>query len=135
MSSTRWLVLLGLLGCSASTTYSLAPQPSSRAAVGQVQVKEDKNANNKVTVTVDHMPVPQNIDPALSTYVVWAQPTGRPPQPLGSLNVGSERRGKLDAVTPFDVFDVIVTAEASAAPTAPSDHVILRGRIDVNHKG
>ena len=61
---------------------------------------------------------------AFTTYVAWATtPQLQPMIRLGEVATGSVRRGRV----PFDRFLVLITAEASAASSAPVGRLVLRG--------
>ncbi len=132
LSSALGASLMLGAGCG-SQTYQLIPGERSPAAKGTVKVDRSPNDNSKIEVEVKHLPPPQNLDPSLSTFVVWVEPTnGRPATNLGQLQIDSDRNGKIEAVTPFEQFRVWVTAEANPTPQRPSSYVILR--TDVHEK-
>ncbi len=137
----RTLLLLGVVfgvACSTASTpiYRLIPDPSAPAAIGEVTVRDKAGANNEVTIKVDHLPLPSDLDPALNTYVVWARPPGdREIIPVAEIEIGEDREGKAKLTTPFETFDLLVTAEASATPEEPSEHVVLKGHVDARDRG
>src|SRR5258708_8424767 len=71
------------------------------AAEGKVITENDRNGNTKATVEVKHMAMPQALNPAKQTYVVWVQPRGKEPEPLGVLRVNDDLEGSLMAPTPY----------------------------------
>jgi anti-sigma-K factor RskA len=122
------------VGCSwmqSRTTIPLSPGVDTPAAQGKVVVRETKNDNTAIDVEVDHLPRPAALDPQLDTFVVWAVPDGRRPVPLGQLRLDDDRSGSLKTQIPYRVADLLVTAESSPAPRAPSERVVLSGRIDM----
>jgi len=58
---------------------------------------------------------------------VWLVPTGENgnPENLGALPLGSDLKGHLQAQTPFNSFQLIITAEDRANVTVPSDKRVL----------
>ncbi len=100
------------------------------AAEGKVTTENDRNGNTKVEVEVKHMAMPQALTPAKQSYVVWVQPRGKEPEPLGGLRVNDELEGSLKASTPYKDFDIFVTAEDKPNPDVPSGMVILKGTVE-----
>src|SRR5688572_30839919 len=118
MRSTKKLALAVVVAvvaaCSTSSaTYPLSASRRSPAAVGSIKVHDEKGANTRLSIVIEHVPRPEDLDPMLSTYVIWAKPAGdREMIPLGEVDVGASRGGKVEVMTPFQTFDVIVTAES-----------------------
>ena len=106
------------------TSTSTAP-----AATGDVDVDKDANGNTKIDLKVEHLARPSELGPTRSTYVVWIQPPGSPPEKLGQLRVNNDLKGELKAATPLRTFDLFVTPEDSGSVPAPSGPVVLRTTI------
>ncbi|HLY97865.1 MAG TPA: anti-sigma factor [Candidatus Angelobacter sp.] len=104
------------------------------AAQGKVTTETDRNGNTKIHVEVKHMATPASLNPAKQTYVVWVQPRGQSPEPLGVLRVNEELEGTLNAVAAQQDFDILITAEDTPNPAAPSDLVVLKGTIERSQK-
>jgi hypothetical protein len=100
------------------------------AAEGKVTTETDRNGNTKVHVEVKHMAMPQALTPAKQTYVVWVQPRGKEPEPLGVLRVNDDLEGSLAATTPYKDFDILITAEDKPNPEVPSGMVVLKGTVE-----
>lgn len=100
------------------------------AAEGKIITDNDRNDNTGVQVQVKHMANPQSLTPPKQGYLVWVQPRGKGPELLGSLRVNENLEGSLKATTPYKQFDVLVTAEDTLKPDAPSSAVILRGSVE-----
>lgn len=100
------------------------------AAEGKIITDNDRNDNTGVQVQVKHMANPQSLTPPKQGYLVWVQPRGKGPELLGSLRVNENLEGSLKATTPYTQFDVLVTAEDTLKPDAPSSAVILRGSVE-----
>lgn len=121
---------LALAACASTDRYTLRPGDSTPAATGEIAVKQTKNDNGQLTVKVNHLPIAQELDPSLSTFVVWVDPgEQREPMPVGQLQIDKNRKGELQVLTPFKDFDVFVTAERQGTPEQPSPYVILEGRV------
>ena len=91
--------------------------------------REDKHGNTGVDIEVKHMATPQSLTPGKQTYLVWVQPRGKDPELLGALRVNENLEGSLKAATTYKDFDVLITAEDSMKPDAPSSMVILKGSV------
>jgi len=97
-------------------------------ATGFVNSDVDDNGNLALEVELEHLPPPADLDPTLTTYVVWIRPTsGGGFQNVGQLMIDSNRRGELSTTTPYSTVEVIVTAEASSTPMEPSRFTVLQG--------
>jgi hypothetical protein len=126
---------IAMAGCASTQKYTLNPGPNTPAATGTAKVETSKQGNEKVELTVDHLPEPASLGGA-SNYVVWIEPAGEQQvMPAGALKIDENRQGKLDFVTPYKDFNVIVTAERTTAPSEPSDEVVLRGQIAAYRAG
>ena len=99
------------------------------AAEGKIITDNDRNGNTGVDIQVKHMATPQSLTPAKQTYLVWVQPRGKDPELLGALRVNENLEGSLKAATTYKDFDVLITAEDSMKPDAPSSMVILKGSV------
>jgi hypothetical protein len=65
--------------------------------------------------------------------VVWAQASDGKNMPLGQLTVGADRRARLKATTPTQIFRIIVTAEDTPTPKFPSPQIVFSSNmIDVS---
>lgn len=100
------------------------------AAEGKVISDNDRNGNTGLDIEVKHMATPQSLTPARQTYLVWIQARGKEPELLGALRVNENLEGHLKAATAYKTFDILITAEDSMKPEAPSSSVILKGTIE-----
>ena len=99
------------------------------AAMGKVVINTDEDRNKQLKIEVEHLPAPEQLDPNLRTYVVWADPDKGAPVPLGRLAIEPDRSADAELSAPFDHFDLLITAEDNGEPIKPSDIVVMRGRI------
>lgn len=103
----------------AKGTLSLALTPSGKADV------EHAATLSLIHVEVDKLQAAQKLSPAMNAYVVWAiSPEG------GFENVGelavSDGRGRLDTVTRFDQFGILITAEPHFMVDHPNSVIAFR---------
>jgi hypothetical protein len=133
----RLLGLTGALGgmlafggaCSTSTgafgrneqTWTLNGSDKAPAAQGKVEVAaKSKNGNRQIKVEVEHLAKPDQVFQGTTTYVVWLKPEGGRPQNVGQLKLGDNLKADLETKTPYKVFDVLITAEASPQTMLPN---------------
>jgi hypothetical protein len=100
------------------------------SATGKVEVKEDDNGNRRIKVRVYHLVDPERLNPARSGYIVWIEPKGKDPEPLGMLKVDKDWKGELEGTTPSKSFSVFVTAEENPKSERPEGTEILRADLD-----
>lgn len=125
------VMVLGLFACGGhSSTMNAAP--ATPAAKANIDAREGENGNTKLEVEVEHLAPPASVAQDASVYVVWAKPHAGDPtaQNLGALQVDSDRKGKLDTVTPLRSFDVLVTPESSSQVTRPTHDPVLTGKVE-----
>jgi hypothetical protein len=127
-------VLMGSLalggGCATDrATWSMDTAQSVPAAEGKVKVANQKDGNTKVKVEVEHLAPPTSVADSGGAYVVWIAPENGSPQNVGVLDVGSNRKGKLETKTAFKEFTVKVTLEKSPAATTPRGATMMKTHI------
>jgi hypothetical protein len=124
------LVTLFALACGADTYDS---QGTNRA-VGtdaEVSVSDDPSGNHRIEIEVRHLPPPGRIASGHTHFVAWSIPDGGVPQHIGTLDYDEDDRvGTLETLTPFNVFQVRVTAEKERLPRSPSEHVVVRQSVE-----
>lgn len=116
---------MGLMGC-ATKTVTLPPSAELPAAQGEAKVSKDKNNNTLVRLNVKHFAPPQRLNPPKAVYVVWLETPDHQMHNIGQLKVNNDLEGKLETITPYEVFQVIITAEDFATVTEPGPQVVLR---------
>jgi len=128
-----WAVVLALglgatsVGCGGGKSYALRPMERTSGAEGKLKVKED-NGNRVVSVEMEHLAQPSAIGGNFTTYVLWLRPARQKEwKNMGALRIDSDRKAKLETVTPFESFDVMVTAEAEATGNEPKGVPVLSG--------
>lgn len=117
-------VMVGLAGCGKQKV----PLPTSMmlpAATGQAKVSKDDNGNTRVNVKVQHFAQPQRLQPPKSVYVVWVETPERQMYNLGQLRIKDNLEGELTGITPFKVFQIVITAENYPTVTTPSSDVVM----------
>lgn len=118
-----------LLGVASAGDIPLVADASIPAAIGTIHFEHDKNHNIKFHVDTKHLARPDSLTPAKSVYVVWVQPRGKDPMNAGVLTVDNNLEGSFRGTTPFQTFDVFVTAEDSASADHPSGPQLLKATV------
>ncbi len=124
-------VVVSLVGAAAyADTFNLHHGQRTPAAEGKVDFGKDSNGNYKASIDAKYLAKPQDLGGGMNTYAVWIEPgQGRAPQLVGTLTPDKNREAKLDIMTPFPSFNMMITAESSSTPAQPSNDVILRGHV------
>lgn len=123
-------------GCGGSqpgAAVETSPTQVAPAAEASIDVRPRTGAN-AVDLSVAHLPPPERLGSGLSHYAVWFRaPYQRGAVFAGLLNFDRESRvGALHATTPYDDFQVLVTAEAGMTPRAPQGPVVVQGSVRAN---
>jgi len=100
------------------------------SAAGKVELDKDRNGNRVAKVRVYHLPDPEKLNPARNAYAVWIQAKGKDPENVGILKVNGDLEGQMEATTPYNKFEVFITAEDNPKPERPSGPEILRAEVD-----
>ncbi len=96
------------------------------ATMADIRIGKTEGAQT-VVVDARHLAPPDRLGAGLSQYAVWIIPAGMEPILAGTLAYDREQRtGRLQATTPFEVFEVVVTAEGDGIARAPRGPVVLR---------
>jgi hypothetical protein len=119
------------VACGGAQKVPLQTTGETPAAEGKVAVEHTDQGNTRLTLEVEHLAPPNRVVPGAQTYVVWAKSLAPHAQPenLGSLQVDSDRKGKLETTTPLDKFDVFVTPEAAPNAPAPTNAPVMRAQV------
>ena len=120
-----------LVACAGGKKVALEPTQAVAAAKGKVRAERTDSGNTKLDVEVQFLAPPGRVAPGSQVYVVWAQRDDKSaPQNIGALAVGSDRKGKLQTLTPLDRFEVFLTPEPVGGATEPTNEPVMRSRIE-----
>jgi hypothetical protein len=124
------LLLLLCLGC-AGRTVALKSTDTAPAAQGELRVEKGDNGNTEVQLDVKHLAPAPRIESDAAQYVVWIEPTNgsTPPQNVGALSTDDDLRARLRTVTPFEKFDLFVTAERAGDASRPTGPRVLSAAV------
>ena len=124
--SSGWAVV----GCSPPADYALVGGAFVPSAHGDIRIEKIDKQQKLLSITMDHLPPPGDIEPGLTHYVVWFAAVGALPVPQGALDYDPETRtGVASIPTDMREFDVQITAESSETPAQPSDLVVASQRV------
>lgn len=114
----------------------MVASPQAPAASGKIEAKAAGMGNTALKISVKNLAPASEISPNSQTYVVWVKGSeNEQPQNVGSFQVGTNLKGKLETITPYRTFDVWVTPEATPAADAPTTSPVLTGHISPKYKG
>ncbi len=120
---TAFIIIL--TGCANTTRFpvsSVAP-----AADIKAKTRLDKNDNKVVTVNAKNLASPERIDPSSTAYVIWGKSEdSEDVRNLGQLQNKNAETSTLTTITPYDIDEIIITAEPSGNVMAPSGTEISR---------
>jgi hypothetical protein len=121
------LLVLTVAGC--ANRVNLVNTPLVPAADGRLTISTDRNDNTKVKLEVKHLAPPSALTPPQETYVVWTRSEDGSPQKQAVLQVGDNRQGEIEFITPAANFEVVVTAESSPDVQFPSNMVAFTSEV------
>jgi FlaG/FlaF family flagellin (archaellin) len=120
----------GMLGRN-QQTWTMQPQGPAPAAEGKIQVATGEKGNRDLKVEVKHLAPATATFEGTSTYVVWLKPEDGQAVNIGVLNPNKDQEAELKTKTPYTSFEILVTAEPTAQPTAPSGREVMTASVQV----
>ena len=131
---SRYMLLTALIvlaSCAARADYALVGSAEVPGTHGDIKVEKIDRGQLLVTLVLDNLSPPEQLEDSLTSYVLWFQEDGQAPVLKGVLDYDSEERvGRGMATTSLRVFRLLVTGESTEEPEAPSDLVVAAQRID-----
>ena len=129
-----WLALSAITGCGTSEapkgrSWALNGTDSLRSAQGLVSVYLDQDDNHVVQLVFRDLAPAQQAFAGTSLYMIWLVPKGSSPQPIGCITPNEARGATVTIRTPYEEFDVILTAEPVGNPSRPSKRLAFSTRI------
>lgn len=112
-------------------TWTMHASSEAQAAQGKVQVATDDKGNRDLKVEVKHIAPADTVFSGTKNYVVWLKPDNGPPQNIGVLSPDKSMNAKLETMTSFTSFVVLVTAESNTQPVAPSNNEVMSATVQV----
>lgn len=122
------LVTLGL-GCGGPTRYRAQGTPHSPGTDAELFVGKTDGAST-IDLQLEHLTDPARLTPGATQYVVWVVPEGGQPIYTGSLRWDrGAGTGRLRATTPYERFDLMVTAEPERVGAWPTGALVVERRV------
>ena len=118
------------LQASCSKAVKFPVSPITPAATITAEKEKDKNNNYEIAITAKDMASATRLNPARNTYVVWAVTEKNGVQNIGQLEVSNAGKTSLNALTPYNVTELFITAEDQATVAYPKGVEISRLRFD-----
>jgi hypothetical protein len=122
------LSMLSLSGCahSAHEVHAVGDPPPGKVDV-TIDGAQDRDDDVQVVLTLEDLPPPWSRGERYGAYVVWLRPLGMHWLRAGELSYHEEiQLGVMRMVTPYESFEVLVTAERDAEATEPGPVVVDR---------
>lgn len=119
--------LFVLASCSSNVKF-----PVSNVAPGaEISVKKSKddNKNTKIVLEAKYLTSPDRLSPSKKYYLVWLKTKDNGLQNLGKLVTDSSAKVSFEAITPFKVDEVFITAEDDVAVKFPTGTEISRVKL------
>ena len=125
------LVLFGAVAAGCAHKVPLQPSlTQASAAEGEVTVIDKRYGIRVVKLEIADLQQPATFSPAAQAYVVWARKPGAETQNVGALRL-KNNAGVLEAVAPYDRFQLFVTAESSENVQSPSNRPLFAANVDL----
>jgi len=119
-----------IAGCHAPADYALVGSAYVPATQGEIDVTKLSGDQILISVTLDHLVPPAQLELGLTHYVVWFTPTGEFPERQQALDYDPEGLvGRAAIPTSLREFEIQITAEKSETPDRPSDLVVASQKI------
>lgn len=118
------LTVLVISSCSRSISFPV----SSVAPAAEIVAKKskDKNDNVVIDITAKNLASPERLDPPRSVYNVWIVTESDGTKNVGQLMNKNAQTATLRVMTPFEVREIIITAEDRGDHSFPSGFEISR---------
>lgn len=113
-----------LAACASTTRFPISNVAP--AAEIKAKTKVDKNNNNVVTVNAKNLASPDRVDPTSTAYVIWANTEENELINLGQLRNENAQTATLTTLTPYNINEIIITAEPQGSVSTPSGTEISR---------
>lgn len=126
-------IAIALAGCSGPMEYHMEPGERTASSEGELLVEHDDNDNHFIEMNVAHLPPPTRLQEGMTTFVLWLKPAeSTVSYNMGQLRVGDDRAGYIEFTTPFDAYELQVTAEAGPSVLQPSEQQVLYRAIGMD---
>ena len=123
-----------LSGCGGGLAYELKGKPPAAEAVARIdgELQEDSKST-RLSIEVDFLRTPAELAPGGKSFVVWTRKDRVSAwHKVGELAYDAfSRKGGLAELTVAELaFELVVSVEVQAAPTAPSSVIVLSQAVE-----
>jgi hypothetical protein len=128
------VLALGLVvsGCGGARTFTARGTQRDPGADARIQVENLDGGNHLMTMTATNITPPDRIGDGNTVFLVWIRlPNGQTTMESQLAYTADERTGRATITTPQEHFTLLVTAEADANATAPSDRTVFQQEISL----
>lgn len=112
-----------------SEKIQMTPSRQTPAATGTITVKNGKNQNAEITIKVEHLAEPAQLQHPKDVYVVWFQPNGQQAKNEGQIMIESDRTGEFKTQTSHKHFEAFITAETNPRVEKPEGPRVLSAMV------
>ena len=116
-------IVIGLTSCTKKIYFlnsSVVP-----AAQGSITVKNDKNNNYVVQLTVSNLAAIERLQPPSNSYVVWIESDGGNAKNVGKVVSSNNLNVSFETLSSFRPTKVFITAEEDEQTRYPGSVVVL----------
>lgn len=123
------LLATPLIGC-AESEYTIDESGDVAQVSGEVEIEEHPSGEKLVTLSLEELPPASAHGAAYDGYVVWLRPMGMETLKAGALAYFDEERlGMMRMVTPYESFELLVTAEQEPYHVREPGQLVVARRI------
>ena len=120
-------MLLVLHSCSSTT--QLPVSDIAPAANITAKISDGDHENTEIKITARHLANPQRLSPSKNLYVVWIVTDNDLVKNVGTIVQDGDGKVGLEVITPFEVKEIIITAEDKGNITKPGNMLITSKKI------
>jgi hypothetical protein len=110
-------------------TRTMSTSPKLQEAEGKMTVLQAQDGSHVVYLTFDGLPPASQAFVGTKIYMIWLLPRGGNPQSIGIVSVDDDLKARLTIKTPYEAFDVVISAEFEGNPTRPSGNRAFSGTV------
>jgi hypothetical protein len=128
MKTIKFLAIIGVVALMTSCASTARFPVSSAVPAADITAtkKQDKNKNYVIELTARNLAVASRLNPPKNNYSVWIIVENGATVNIGQLINKNAKKAVLKTVTPFNVTEILITAEDQGNSNYPSGTIISR---------